>query len=136
MGVTDRNVQCPTCGLNDVNCPGHPGHLELDYPVYHPLLFASTFQLVRAACSCCHRLRLSNARIWPFLAKLKLLEMDDIVGADELDDKLVPPVMFDDIQAGEEGANGEEKEPDGEDLDDTFGEDEGGGDKGGGGGEP
>ncbi len=130
MGVTDRNVQCPTCGLNDVNCPGHPGHLELDYPVYHPLLFASTFQLVRAACSCCHRLRLSNARIWPFLAKLKLLEMDDIVGADELDDKLVPPVMFDDIQAAEEGANGEEKEPDGEDLDDTFGEDEGGGDKG------
>ena len=122
MGVTDRNIQCPTCGLNELNCPGHPGHLELDYPVYHPLLFASTFQLVRAACSCCHRLRISNARIWPFLAKLKLLEMDDIVGADELNDKLLPPVMFDDIEAAE-GAQKEE-EPEGEDLDETFGEDE------------
>ena len=104
MGVTDRNVSCPTCGLFEINCPGQPGHLELDYPVYHPLLFASTFQLVRAACSCCHRLRLANSRIWPYLAKLKLLEMDDIVGADELDDKLLPPVLFDEIEAEENAA--------------------------------
>ena len=124
MGVTDRNVQCPTCGLNDINCPGHPGHLELDYPVYHPLLFSSTFQLVRAACSCCHRLRLSNARIWPFLAKLKLLEMDDIVGADELDDRLMPPVMFDDMEFAEDNIDHKEEESEGEDLNDTFGEDE------------
>jgi DNA-directed RNA polymerase I subunit RPA1 len=126
MGAVDRGVLCATCGLNDLNCPGHPGHLELDFPVYHPLLFASVFQLVRSSCSCCHRLRLSNSHIWPYLAKLKLLEMDDVVGAEEIDDKLLPQTMFDGVDV--EDGDGEEAEPEGEDLDDTMAMDEAKGD--------
>ena len=120
MGAVDRGVLCATCGLSDLSCPGHPGHIELDFPVYHPLLFTSVFQLVRSSCSCCHRLRLSNARIWPYVAKLKLLEMDDVVGAEEIDDKLLPQTLFDDIEQDGEG----EEEPEGEDLEESMAMDE------------
>lgn len=33
LGPTDQGVPCRTCGLNYINCPGHPGHIELDVPV-------------------------------------------------------------------------------------------------------
>ena len=47
LGPTDRG-NCITCGLSYGNCPGHMGHIELAVPVYHPLLFATLFRLLRA----------------------------------------------------------------------------------------
>ena len=90
MGATQQGQQCPTCLTHYIGCPGHPGHIELDFPVYHPLLFASLFQLVKSACFCCHRLRMSSSRLTAYLAKLQLLEMGDVKGAETLDDRLLP----------------------------------------------
>lgn len=90
MGATSTGQMCPTCASHHISCPGHPGHIELDFPVYHPLLFPSLFQLVRSHCACCHRLRMGKARLWPYLAKLQLLEMGDVHGAETLDDRLLP----------------------------------------------
>ena len=89
MGATESGQNCATCGIHHIGCPGHPGHIELDFPVYHPLLFADLFQLVRSACTCCHKIRMGSNRLWTYQAKLQLLEMDDLAGAAELDDKLL-----------------------------------------------
>lgn len=98
MGVTGMSdSNCPTCNFGFVNCPGHPGHIELDHPIYHPLLFDSLFQILKTACLCCKRLRLNDTHIFPYLAKLKLLEMDEITEAEELDDKLWPSHQLDEV---------------------------------------
>jgi len=103
MGATSTGQMCPTCASHHIGCPGHPGHIELDFPVYHPLLFSSLFQLVRSHCACCHRLRMGKARLWPYLAKLQLLEMGELHAAETLDDRLLPST--DVLPSGDESQN-------------------------------
>jgi DNA-directed RNA polymerase I subunit RPA1 len=96
MGATEHGANCVTCGLHQIQCPGHPGHIELDFPCYHPLLFGDLFNLVRSSCFCCHKIRMSGTRLWVYLAKLQLLEMDDLDAAANLDDRLLPSTILDD----------------------------------------
>ena len=35
LGVTDNYIDCATCGLNSIYCPGHFGHIDLSEPVFH-----------------------------------------------------------------------------------------------------
>lgn len=35
LGVIDEHIECGTCGLGSIKCPGHFGHIELAEPVYH-----------------------------------------------------------------------------------------------------
>ena len=35
LGTCDIYLNCTTCGLNSIECPGHFGHTELAEPVYH-----------------------------------------------------------------------------------------------------
>ena len=35
LGTCDLYLNCTTCGLNSIECPGHFGHTELAEPVYH-----------------------------------------------------------------------------------------------------
>ena len=35
LGTCDIYLNCTTCGLNSLECPGHFGHTELAEPVYH-----------------------------------------------------------------------------------------------------
>ena len=90
MGATDFGQTCVTCNANSLQCPGHCGHVELDFPVYHPLLFGNLFQLVRSSCTTCKKFRMDETRIWRYLCKLKLLDMDDVSAAQKLDDQLLP----------------------------------------------
>ena len=35
MGTTDMGKICNTCGLKNINCPGHFGHIKIARPVYY-----------------------------------------------------------------------------------------------------
>jgi len=98
MGPRVQNETCLTCGMNGKDCPGHMGHIELDVPVYHPLLFPHLFQLLRTSCAFCHGLKMSKARCRTFLIKLKLYEMNEIEAAQTLDDQMLPPTMWVDAE--------------------------------------
>jgi DNA-directed RNA polymerase subunit A' len=37
MGVLENGKLCRSCGLNNHNCPGHFGHIKLNYPIANPL---------------------------------------------------------------------------------------------------
>jgi len=102
MGPTgnDQTRGCVTCGLKYAHCPGHPGHVELIQPVYHPLLFPTMFQLLRAKCSYCHKLRMSETREKIYLAKFRLIEMGDIYGIEKLDKMQTPVEMRLDFDGG------------------------------------
>lgn len=66
---------CDTCGLVHEYCPGHPGHIELATPVYHPILFNIFYKLLRSVCFHCHRLRMKESSIRSYAVRFKLLAM-------------------------------------------------------------
>ena len=38
---------CGTCGQNNINCPGHFGHIELARPVYNYHLINYTLKILK-----------------------------------------------------------------------------------------
>ncbi|MEM4396355.1 MAG: DNA-directed RNA polymerase subunit A' [Candidatus Woesearchaeota archaeon] len=53
MGVVDPGLRCRTCGGTVKTCPGHPGHIELARPVYHPKFVSLIYVLLRTTCPVC-----------------------------------------------------------------------------------
>jgi DNA-directed RNA polymerase II subunit RPB1 len=53
MGKTKR-IACQTCG-GDKNCPGHFGHIKLNYPVYSPLHIGYCRKWLNIICHLCGR---------------------------------------------------------------------------------
>lgn len=56
MGVINRESRCMTCKGTQVDCPGHFGHIELTYPVYHAGLFPYILKFLRSTCFNCSKL--------------------------------------------------------------------------------
>lgn len=46
---------CPTCKLTANKCPGHVGHIKLNYPIFHPLFDKTIIKLLRLFCYSCFR---------------------------------------------------------------------------------
>ncbi|KAK3490862.1 uncharacterized protein B0T23DRAFT_340533 [Neurospora hispaniola] len=65
---------CTTCNLGQSQCPGHPGHIELPVPVYHPVFMDQAYRLLRAQCVYCHRFRLPRREIHRYSCMLRLLQ--------------------------------------------------------------
>ncbi|KAH6678960.1 DNA-directed RNA polymerase I subunit RPA1 [Plectosphaerella plurivora] len=65
---------CATCNLNQSSCPGHPGHIELPVPVYHPTFMDQVLRLLRAQCVFCHGFRMRQADIHLYTCKLRLIQ--------------------------------------------------------------
>lgn len=53
MGSTDQRYLCLSCGLTSKTCPGHPGSVELPYPVLLPYAISEVRQWLRVACMTC-----------------------------------------------------------------------------------
>ncbi|GFY49771.1 DNA-directed RNA polymerase I subunit RPA1 [Trichonephila inaurata madagascariensis] len=56
LGPNDRSEICQTCGLGDMHCAGHSGHISLPVPVYNPVFFSHLYQLLRGSCFACKKL--------------------------------------------------------------------------------
>jgi DNA-directed RNA polymerase II subunit RPB1 len=55
MGTTSNKYVCKTCGLDIVQCIGHPGHIELPVPVVNPLYVDTVLKIIRTVCLYCNR---------------------------------------------------------------------------------
>lgn len=54
LGTTDQRIRCSTCGNGPEFCPGHEGHLELAFPIYHPEYISSfTIRVLTCVCFAC-----------------------------------------------------------------------------------
>ena len=53
LGVFERSWVCETCGLGPVECVGHPSHILLPCPVFHPGLFGAVLRIARTICKAC-----------------------------------------------------------------------------------
>ena len=84
LGAFLKNI-CSTCGLNDIYCPGHQGHIELPVSVYNPLFFNQLYIFLRTSCLYCNHFKLNSNDVHKFECKLKLLQYGLIIEASELD---------------------------------------------------
>uniref|UniRef100_A0A914HIV1 DNA-directed RNA polymerase subunit n=1 Tax=Globodera rostochiensis TaxID=31243 RepID=A0A914HIV1_GLORO len=63
---------CETCGLQGFHCPGHFGHIRLTVPVFNPLFYTFTLNMMKASCLRFWSARVMNcSEIDAFIAELK-----------------------------------------------------------------
>ncbi len=60
MGTTDMGKICNTCGLNNTDCPGHFGHIELARPVYNYHFMDIIIKILRCVCFRCGKLKINK----------------------------------------------------------------------------
>lgn len=72
MGTIDPKVLCSSCGENNIDCPGHYGHLNLSYKIIHPMFYKYTLYFLKMFCMKCSRCLLT-----PEYIKLKNIHMDN-----------------------------------------------------------
>lgn len=53
MGTTSIKYNCKTCGLSHDNCPGHFGHIKLNYPLKEPIVAHEIKDWVNSICKEC-----------------------------------------------------------------------------------
>lgn len=86
LGVIEPGQRCPTCGNVMGSCPGHFGHIELVRPVIHIGFVKHIYDLLRATCRRCGRIKILDEELeryrriylaikgrWPSAAK-RLIE--------------------------------------------------------------
>lgn len=66
--------RCTTCNLGQQSCPGHPGHIDLPVPVYHPTFMDQVLRLVRAQCVYCDSFRMPRREIHRYTCILRLVQ--------------------------------------------------------------
>ena len=49
---THMRLPCKTC-FQTSRCPGHPGHIELNRPVYHPIFLNAAYSILKSVCHWC-----------------------------------------------------------------------------------
>jgi DNA-directed RNA polymerase II subunit RPB1 len=55
MGSVDKDRICFTCKGNNVDCPGHFGHIELSKPMYHIGFIEDIRKIMRCVCFNCSK---------------------------------------------------------------------------------
>ena len=60
MGSTEMGKICGTCNQDNINCPGHFGHIELARPVYHYHLMEFIPKIMTCVCYNCSKLLLNK----------------------------------------------------------------------------
>ncbi|KAK8809591.1 hypothetical protein WA158_000534 [Blastocystis sp. Blastoise] len=73
LGPNEFHQKCPTCLRSFEDCPGHMGHIELEVPVYNPILFPILLSLFKHECQFCHHFRINSAITRRVALQLKLI---------------------------------------------------------------
>lgn len=85
MGPTDYlDSNCETCGLDERDCPGHPGHIQLGVPCYNIFLLDQLLKLLNCKCWNCHHLRVSPLKKKSVFAQLLYLDAGLMLKAREV----------------------------------------------------
>ena len=81
MGVLDRDLICPTDGLDYMQTPGYFGHIELAKPVFYVQYLSTIHKILRCVCFKCsklliskdkykHALKMQNQQRWKYVSEL------------------------------------------------------------------
>ena len=65
LGPIDNHKICVSCGCDNKTCPGHFGHIALNYKIIHPLFYRITLMFLK-----CHCIKCSSCLLTPEQLKL------------------------------------------------------------------
>ena len=65
MGPIDNGKICSSCSCDNKTCPGHFGHIELNYKIIHPLYYRIVLLFLK-----CHCVKCSSCLLTPEQLKL------------------------------------------------------------------
>ncbi len=74
LGAIEPGQVCPVCGNTMALCPGHFGHIELALPVINVLFVRHIYDLLRATCSKCSRVKLPPEEMEKYRNYLRRLQ--------------------------------------------------------------
>ena len=63
MGTIENNKNCTRCGQNNKHCPGHFGHICLNYNIIHPLYFKMVVAFLKCFCIKCSKILISEDKL-------------------------------------------------------------------------
>ena len=63
MGVIESTGMCQECRLDNNQCPGHLGYIDLNELIYHPFFYREIIQVLNCLCGSCSRLKLTQEEI-------------------------------------------------------------------------
>lgn len=70
-GVPESRATCVTCQNSSFNCPGHFGHIKLNYPIFHPLFEDEIIKVLKIFCFRCFRfIRVNSDGSFPPIEKI------------------------------------------------------------------
>ncbi|VDM38424.1 unnamed protein product [Toxocara canis] len=105
LGPTEFFDKCETCHQQGTYCPGHMGYIQLEVPVFNPLLFNFTYSLMKGTCVQCHRFTCNTKGLAAkvLLVQLRALDLGMLCVAHELG-SFMQEKFLDDQKSGEGGA--------------------------------
>ena len=68
MGTMDKNLLCRTCNGDFIQCPGHFGHIILEYPVYHVGYTDLCNKILSSVCHQCKKIMVKDEDLEPIKA--------------------------------------------------------------------
>ncbi len=74
LGAIEPGQTCPICGNTMKACPGHFGHIELALPVINVLYVKHIYDLLRATCTNCGRIKINPNEIEKYTVYLRKLK--------------------------------------------------------------
>ncbi len=74
LGAIEPGQTCPICGNSIRACPGHFGHIELALPVVNVLFVKNIYELLRATCNKCGRIKIAPQDAERYIRYLKRLK--------------------------------------------------------------
>ncbi|KJP89875.1 DNA-directed RNA polymerase III subunit RPC1 [Plasmodium fragile] len=76
LGAHKSNSLCETCNRNFMNCSGHFGYIELNYPLFHVGYYKYIIYILYCICKVCSHILLSNEKL-EFYTNLKRRTVED-----------------------------------------------------------
>jgi DNA-directed RNA polymerase subunit A' len=74
LGAIEPGQTCPICGNTIRACPGHFGHIELALPIINVLFVRNIYELLRATCHKCGRVKILPQDVERYVKYLRRLK--------------------------------------------------------------
>jgi DNA-directed RNA polymerase III subunit RPC1 len=71
LGISDRSLNCSTCGGKLQDCAGHFGYIKLELPVFHIGYFKQVLAILQCICKNCSSLLVTEVERMQFLQILR-----------------------------------------------------------------
>ncbi|KRH93881.1 RNA polymerase III, large subunit [Pseudoloma neurophilia] len=94
LGISASGNFCETCQKSLQECDGHFGHLDFEFPVFHPGFIKQLVKILQSICLKCSRIKLKEDKIFLYIIKDKNIFNDSMCFTDAKKHPICPHCQF------------------------------------------